>query len=101
MNEHGVVSQTAEPLSAEEMGAQAVSFVVRIWRERGPAGPEYRGWIEHVQSGQRTSFLGLNRLPSVIASHIGSGSRSMGWWRHKLWCWRTRVAGWFARREEG
>jgi hypothetical protein len=100
VNEHGVISQTADSFPPEEIGAQAISFVIRIWRERGPAGPEYRGWIEHVQSGQRTSFLGLNRLPSVIASHIGTGTRSRGWLRHQLRRWRTRMTAWFARGEE-
>ena len=55
--------------------AEAHSFVVRIWREsgdkeRGQAG-EWRGWLEHVQSGQRHYFGGLNELPAIMGSYIG------------------------------
>jgi hypothetical protein len=35
------------------------TFVVRFWREWSAAGPRWRGRVEHVQSGQSATFLGL------------------------------------------
>lgn len=91
----------AERVASCEAGAQAVSFVIRIWKQTGPAAPECRGWIEHVQSGQRTFFLGLDQLLSIIATHIGVPIRRGRRWRHRLTRWRERVVGYFARSEEG
>ena len=100
VKEHKPVFRIADGVVPEEPGAQAISFVVRIWKQAGPADPEYRGWVEHVQSGQRTSFLGLDKLSSVIAAHIGVPIRRKGWWQNRLLHWRARVAGWFTRGEE-
>lgn len=85
---------------SEEAEAEAFSFIVRIWKQTRPTGPECRGWVEHVQSGQRTFFLGLDELSSVIATHIGVPARRGGWWRTRLMRWRARAAGRFARGEE-
>jgi hypothetical protein len=76
----------------EEPEAQAFSFVVRIWRQMGPADPECRGWVEHVQSGQRTSFLGLDRLLPIIAGYVGIPIRQRKWWQEGLIRWRARLA---------
>jgi hypothetical protein len=57
--------------------AEAHSFVMRIWRENrdDPADPsEWRGWIEHVQSGQRHYFRKLNEIPAIVAGYVGAGS---------------------------
>jgi hypothetical protein len=88
----------------EEPQAQAISFVVRIWRQMGPADPECRGWVEHVQSGQRTFFLGLDRLLPVIAAYVGTPIRQRKWWRNSLRRWRARLArylAWGGEREGG
>ena len=100
MKEHSAVFRITDRVTSEEPETQAISFVVRIWKQTGPADPEYRGWIEHVQSGQRTSFLGLDQLSSVIAAYIGVPIRREGWWQNRLLHWRARVAGWFAQGEE-
>ena len=90
---------TAERVPPEETEAQADSFVVRIWRQAGQASHECRGWVEHVQSGKRTFFLGLSELSSIIASHIGMPVRRGGCWRERLARWRERVAGCFGQGE--
>jgi len=100
VKEHSAVSRITDRVTSEEPETQAVSFVVRIWKQTGPANPEYRGWVEHVQSGQRTSFLGLDQLSSVIAAYIGVPIRRGGRWQNRLLHWGARVAGWFTRGEE-
>lgn len=76
---------------------QVLSFVVRIWREAGPQGVEFRGWVQHVQSGRRAYFHGLNGLSSVLAAYLGvsrKGRPDAG--RRSL---RDRIAAWFGRQE--
>jgi len=94
-----VVSAQVEDLTSEgEAGAQPISFVVRIWKQATPAGPEYRGWVEHVQSGQRTFFHGLDGLPSLVGSYLGLPVQH-GRWRSRFRRWRERVTAWFGREE--
>ena len=95
MREQNAVSQTEDRIPSEEAGAQAVSFVVRIWIPEEKADAECRGWVEHVQSGERTFFLGLDHLSSTIAAHIGLRSRRGAWWRNGLKRWHARFAGIF------
>jgi hypothetical protein len=38
------------------------TFVVRFWKEWSVAGPRWRGRIEHVQSGECATFLGLDGM---------------------------------------
>jgi hypothetical protein len=57
--------------------AEAHSFVMRIWQENrdDPDDPvEWRGWIEHVQSGQRHYFKELTEIPAIVAGYIGDAS---------------------------
>ena len=44
------------------------TFVVRLWHEWSAAGSRWRGWIEHVQSGQRAGFQDLRRMLAFIHS---------------------------------
>src|SRR6188768_1735483 len=49
------------------------SFIVRIWRERGEgltASQEWRGAIEHVQSGQRIFFRDLSAIANFMKPHL-------------------------------
>lgn len=65
--------------AAEE--SEAVSFVIRIWQYSTPAGPELRGWIEHVQTGRRTFFLRLEDMSSLIKACLhapGQAERGPG-----------------------
>ena len=57
--------------------AEAHSFVMRIWQENrdDPDDPAvWRGWIEHVQSGQRHYFKELTEIPAIVAGYIGDVS---------------------------
>lgn len=51
----------------------SASFIVRIWRERGE-GPtvcqEWRGAIEHVQSGERKFFRDLGSIAKFMQPHL-------------------------------
>lgn len=38
------------------------TFVIRFWREWSSVRPRWRGRIEHMQSGQSATFLGLNAM---------------------------------------
>jgi hypothetical protein len=60
------------------------TFVVRFWREWSAAGPRWRSRVEHVQSGQSATFLGLNavldcmRRCRVMADDGGRPAREEG-----------------------
>jgi hypothetical protein len=45
---------------------RTVTFVVRFWREWSGAEARWRGRIEHVESGQRTDFLGVEGLVTFL-----------------------------------
>jgi len=38
------------------------TFIVRVWREPSNSASQWRGQIEHVQSGQRCAFLKLSDM---------------------------------------
>ncbi|RQP23033.1 hypothetical protein [Piscinibacter terrae] len=51
----------------------SASFIVRIWRERGEGqavSQEWRGSIEHVQSGRRSFFRDLSAIASFMKPHL-------------------------------
>ena len=53
----------------ESTGATRVfTFVVRFWREWSAAGLRWRGRIQHVESGEATSFLELARMLQFLRS---------------------------------
>ena len=81
--------------------AQAVSFVIRIWKRDEQGDFECRGWVEHVQSGQRAFFLGLDQMLSIITKYVGASAQRRGRWRDCLMCWWIRVTMSFARGGEG
>ncbi len=50
--------------------AESHSFVLRLWREHGAtseAAPEWRGWVEHVQTGQRYYFRDFTDIKRIVA----------------------------------
>ncbi len=56
-----------EAAVAEPAPVSPVStFVVRFWREWSAAGSRWRGRIEHVQSGESATFLGLDGMLEFI-----------------------------------
>ena len=42
------------------------TFIVRFRREWSAAGPRWRGWVEHVQSGEDAAFLDLGEMLRFI-----------------------------------
>lgn len=57
------------------------SFLVRIWeepRERRNEVPEWRGSVEHVQTGQKRYFIDADTLVHFIGEVVGdwNGTRS-------------------------
>lgn len=56
-----------ETVVAEPSSVPPVStFVIRFWREWSAAGSRWRGRIEHVQSGESVTFLGLGAVLAFI-----------------------------------
>ncbi len=45
---------------------RTVTFVVRFWREWSGGEARWRGRIEHVESGQRADFLGVEGLVAFL-----------------------------------
>ncbi len=43
-----------------------MAFVVRFWREWSGGEARWRGRIEHVESGQRADFLGVEGLVAFL-----------------------------------
>lgn len=51
----------------------SASFIVRIWRELGDgitASQEWRGSIEHVQSGRKAYFRELQAIAEFMQRHL-------------------------------
>ena len=44
----------------------ASTFVVRFWREWSAGEARWRGRIEHVQSGESATFLGLDAMLDFV-----------------------------------
>jgi len=52
---------------------EAHSFLVRLWQEHQGAPaiqPEWRGWVEHVQSGERHYFRDAETLGQAFQNYI-------------------------------
>lgn len=52
---------------------RTAAFIVRIWCERGEAAttvPEWRGSVEHVQTGQRIFFRHLDAVLDFMKPHL-------------------------------
>jgi hypothetical protein len=50
---------------------EAHSFVIRMWRENQQEGAgEWRGWIEHTQSRQRTYFRKTAEISPIVSRYL-------------------------------
>ncbi len=49
------------------------SFLLRIWRE--PDSHEWRGWVQHVRSGQSLSVRDVNDLIAFLEGWSGKLAR--------------------------
>lgn len=63
---------TAAPLPGNH------TFVVRLWRETGGKPPQWRGWIEHIQTGQRRAFTKLTEMLEFMDDFVTLGDRENG-----------------------
>ena len=67
------------------------TFVVRFWREWTGAEARWRGRIEHVQSGRRMDFLGVEGLLRFL-KRFGIGVTNppaqRARWRDEPWAGR-------------
>jgi len=55
------------------------SFVIRLWRENheeDEAMVEWRGWIDHVQSGERRYFRDLSQISLFIERCLNDTANS-------------------------
>ncbi|MCA9989090.1 MAG: hypothetical protein KDE09_16680 [Anaerolineales bacterium] len=53
--------------------SESHSFVMRLWQEHGdsnPADSEWRGWVEHVQSGQRFYFRDFSDIKQIVGNFL-------------------------------
>lgn len=72
-------------------GSGRYSFFVRIWREPREdhqLPPEWRGMVEHLQSGARCYFVTLDEMLDFILPYLegldsagNRASRLRRWWR--------------------
>jgi hypothetical protein len=52
---------------------EAHSFLIRVWHENRPSETEmgeWRGWIDHVQSGQRHYFRDTREISSIVGQYL-------------------------------
>jgi hypothetical protein len=50
------------------------SFVIRLWRENRElpgATAVWRGWVEHIPTGQRHYFQDSKRLYDIVFDYLG------------------------------
>jgi hypothetical protein len=45
----------------------SASLIVRFWRPAEGGQQGCRGWVEEVESGEKTPFLGVDQLQRVIS----------------------------------
>ena len=59
----------------EQPEHQDGSFIVRIWWERGGgecrSSHHWRGWIQHVRTGNQSPFRTMNDLAGFIEQELG------------------------------
>ena len=56
---------------------EAHSFVIRLWRENRDDPQKtavWRGWVDHVQSGKRHHFQGIQAIQEIIAGYVSNVS---------------------------
>lgn len=83
----------------EEM--RVSSFMIRIWTQPKASKPEVRGWIEHIQSGERTAFQGWGRMLAIIAAHFPTALPGSSGPPILLKHWRSRLTRYFSHRRKG
>ena len=61
-------------VTEQKLSPEWIEFLVRLWREPASEQPEqaagWQGEVEHIQSGQRSSFEGLDQLFASIRRQV-------------------------------
>lgn len=52
----------------------AHSFVLRFWLEPGVDHAEWRGWVRHVQTGEKLYFRDLNKILPFLSRFLDAVS---------------------------
>ena len=53
--------------------SESHSFVMRLWQEHADdaeTDAEWRGWVEHVQSGQRFYFRDFSDIKQIVSNFL-------------------------------
>ena len=62
-------------MSDEQTARQGGSFIVRIWWEHSGGdcqdAHQWRGWIQHVRTGNQTPFRSMSDLTHFIEEELG------------------------------
>lgn len=53
------------------------SFLVRLWRETEDRTSEWRGEVEHIQSGQRRKFAAFDELAAFLRQQMEGAPRRL------------------------
>jgi hypothetical protein len=68
-----------ERVKMEQSGSarqEYASFLIRMWRELDPAPPaeeaEWHGEIEHIQSGQQSTFASVTELYELLRQPLAT-----------------------------
>jgi hypothetical protein len=54
----------------EHLSSSGNTFVVRIWMEWSQSGSAWRGQIEHLQYGNKASFLTLQEVVRFMQDYV-------------------------------
>ena len=65
-------------LSVVEERHRSNSFVLRIWWEEGTWPHEWRGWVQHVVTGEMHYFYRLADLLAFVEAHTGPLAQTPG-----------------------
>ncbi len=61
-----------EPGIMAKFEKEAHSFLIRLWRENhlDAGSGDWRGWIDHVQSGQRHYFQDTSEIGHIVGRYL-------------------------------
>lgn len=63
-------------MSRPESGRIAATFIVRLWTEHGAGqAPQWRGQVEHVQTGEQAYFRELDKMLDFIVGRRSDGEK--------------------------
>lgn len=61
-------------MSASDVSRHAATFIVRMWSEHAEGeAPQWRGQVEHIQSGDQEYFHALDRILDFIVARRDEG----------------------------